>query len=218
VELSRTRDSRVEFWPWYIPHQTRAAALHGKITLFARKPKPEWGDQWVEEKSISLSEEAVGRLRRALEAHAAVAGENEVGTFLLIRGAGDATPAATSDVGEVVRAVIGLLGQSDVLSRLAAEDLSAEIVLGLQGSLRVQELRLAVPELRGHLDSGENDERVYQAWCTRHSWAFDTGSVHCQAPRSDVCFLLAILAQAGRPMRFGRAGGLVAGAAEATIR
>lgn len=48
--------------------------------------------------------------------------------------------------------------------------------MALQGSIRLQELRLAVEQLRELLDGGVADEQPYQEWCTRHSWAF--GNAH----------------------------------------
>ena len=53
-----------------------------------------------------------------------------------------------------------------------AGSLGEEILAALRGTIRLQQLRLAVSQLRELLESGETDERHYQDWCSRHSWAF----------------------------------------------
>lgn len=164
--LHESRNRRIVLRPWYIPHNTQPDGLAVKLLT----QQVETGG-WTDTHELNLSEADVLKLRSALDAHTTVARNGEEGEFLLVRAAG---LAATNDAepAELVRAMLRLLERPDVLGRFTREDLGGQILSALQGSIRLQELRLAVTQLRGLLQSGVVEEKAYQDWCVRHSWAF----------------------------------------------
>jgi Domain of unknown function (DUF4263) len=172
VIVHETRNRRILFRPWYIPHKTRPDEL--AVKLITQVPTASEG--WTQDSELNLDEDAVARLRAAFEAHTEVARAGEEGEFLLIRAGGGLARTSEAAPGELVRAVLQLLGRRDVLDRFAREDLGEQILSALQGSIRLQELRTAVTQLREMLDGGVVEEQPYQEWCTRHSWAF--GNAH----------------------------------------
>jgi hypothetical protein len=171
VVIHKTRDSLIVFRPWYIPHKTTPARLAGKLEKwriekgFRRGMKPE-----IE---LPLDEDATAALLDALQLHVAVASGTGTGEYAVLRlGAGVARDPAA-----LARAFAAVLQDSEVLDRLADEDLAPTLVSGLRASLRIRELRLAVDALRSMLDGGTTDEQSYQRWCEEHSWAFGLGYV-----------------------------------------
>ncbi len=162
---------RIVLRPWYIPHNTQPHGLACKLIV----QRASRLGSWIDDDELNLNEEAVGRLRRALDQHGAVARSGEAGQFLLIRSAG-LTSTRDADPVELVQAVVRLLQRRDVLQRFAQADLDDQIVAALRGSIRLQELRAAISQLRDLLERGVIEERPYQEWCERHSWAF--GNAH----------------------------------------
>ena len=170
VVLHATSRRQILLRPWYIPHKTKEHALACKLL------DQEWrGGFWQDRAEVNLDEEATQQLRRALDQHSAVAASGESGQLLLIRSSG-IVPSNEAEAGELMRAVLRLLGRADVLAQFAHEDLAEEIALALQGSLRLQQLRRAIKQLREMLDLGVVAESEYQQWCQRHAWAF--GNAH----------------------------------------
>lgn len=175
--IHQTTRSQTRFLAWYVEHANSPVGLAGK--LVRRKGLPNVDPSyWSESESFSLSESELAALRRALQEHSIAAGEPGDGELLILRG-GETTSASVAGSREVVRAVVKLLGRPDVLASFAREDLGEEIIAALQVSIRIQELRRAVDQLRQHLNGGDVLESVYQTWCSTHSWAF--GNAHTVA-------------------------------------
>ncbi len=112
VAVHETRNRRILLQPWYIHHNTRPDEL--AIKLISQVPAA--GAGWTQEGELNLDEDAVGRLRAALDAHAEAARAGEEGEFLLIR-AGCLARTSEAAPGELVRAVLQLLGRRDVLDQ-----------------------------------------------------------------------------------------------------
>lgn len=55
--------------------------------------------------------------------------------------------------------------------------MSDELVEAMRGAIRLREMQNAVAQLRTHLDEGVTDERIFQEWCSEHSWAFGNAYV-----------------------------------------
>jgi hypothetical protein len=171
VVLHETKERRIMLRPWYIPHQTQPHGL--AVKLIVQRPR-NFG-LWADDNDIYLNEEAVLRLRSALDEHRAVARSGEDGQFLLIRSAG-LTATGDAEPAELVGAMVRLFRRRDVLEHFAHEHLDVEILAALRSSIRLQELGAAVNQLRELLESGAVEERHYQDWCERHAWAF--GNAH----------------------------------------
>ena len=76
-----------------------------------------------------------------------------------------------------VSALISALEQEDIAAHLKGVKLSDGLTRALRYSVRLGEMKAAMLELRGLLDSGMNDERCYQKWCEEHPWAFGNNFV-----------------------------------------
>jgi hypothetical protein len=171
VVLHKTRDSLLLFRPWYIPHDTQPTRLAGKLEKWRLAKGLRTGVTPAVE--LSLDEEATSALLDALQRHAAVAAGAEAGEYAVLSlGEGVARDPVT-----LAQAFAAVLENTEVLDRLADEELAPTLVSGLRASLRLRELRLAVESLRTMLDGGRTDEQSYQRWCEQHSWAFGLGYV-----------------------------------------
>lgn len=77
----------------------------------------------------------------------------------------------------MAQALTKVLGQREILEHLGNTELSTELLVALRSAIRLSEMRKAVAKLREFLVSGESDERIYQGWCEKHSWAFGNAYV-----------------------------------------
>lgn len=161
--------------PFFVPHSDHTELAVKIVTYIKNAPPLEWSV--VEEKSISMKEEAARRLLAALRDHLKVAGEQEDGSYLLIRVSEGTAQLGNHDPAKVAQALTNVLAQEDVLQHLVDTELSSELVTALRGAIRLKEMRAAVAQLRELLNSGERSEHVYQKWCETHSWAFGNAYV-----------------------------------------
>jgi len=171
VLLKDNNRSRVNFVPFFIPH-TNHTELASKIVTF-KKSKD--GPQPVEDKSVSLSGDETKKLLNALKTHLAVADEGEsAGEFIAIKvdDTGGQADLSNHDPKSVVEALLGVLGQADILEYLKGTALSTEIAEAFRGSIKLKEISTAVNQLKQMLNSGIVSEREYQKWCDEHYWAF----------------------------------------------
>ncbi len=170
VVISETTKSRVVMIPFFVPH-TDHTELAIKIVTYRKAPPPmDWAI--VEEKSVSLKEDASRKLLKAMQSHLAVCEENDNGNYLVIR-----VTEGTADIGKhdpmsVAKALTNVLSQEGVVEHLANTDLCDELLTAFRGAIRLKEMRAAVAMLREHLEQGDNDEQTYQRWCEQHTWAF----------------------------------------------
>ena len=166
-ENSRTR---VVLVPFFIQH-SKSTELKSKIVTYKKAEAPlTWGE--VQEKSVSLNEEATRLLYKALHSHLAVAEENENGDFLLIKIDEGSAEIGAHEPLEVAKALTQVLAQEEILEHLQNTELTAELASAFRGAIRLSEMRSAVMELRLALDREDDSESTYQDWCERHSWAF----------------------------------------------
>jgi hypothetical protein len=175
VIIHETSRSRVSFIPYFIARSDHTE-LAIKLQTYKKAPPPhDW--VFVEEKSLSLKEEAARLLLDALSKHLAVASQNEDGTFLLLRLGEQTTDLGSHDPQDVARALTRVLSREDIAKHLEARELSKELICSLRTSIRLREMQEAVESLRTHLQSGQNVEQIYQDWCQQHSWAFGNAYV-----------------------------------------
>lgn len=170
VLLYESSRSRVTFVPFYVPHSDHTE-LAAKLITYKKQPPPmDWAV--VEEKSLSLHEDAARKLLTSLRTHLAVAEEKEDGSFLLIRVSEGTAQIGAHDPAKVASALTKVLGQEEILKHLQETELTTELAAAFKGAIRLSEMRAAVSELRGSLDEGISRESTYQEWCKKHSWAF----------------------------------------------
>lgn len=142
IILNDTTKRRVVFIPFFIPHSNRTE-LAGKITTYRKRPFPlDWMP--VEEKSLSLSEDATRRLLAGLRTHLAVAKEKEDGDYLLIRVAEGTALIGDHEPAQVAGALTKVLSQPDVVEHLRDTELSSELVGALRGAIKLNEMKAAV--------------------------------------------------------------------------
>jgi hypothetical protein len=175
VVLSESSQRRVVVVPFFIPRTGHTELALKLITYLKQKPPLNWAV--VEEKSLSLGEEAARKLLDTLQAHLKVAESGEDGSYLVIRVSEGTAQLSSHDPAKVAQALTRVLGQPEIVEHLENTELSTELITALRGAIRLGEMRKAVAKLREHLVSGESDERVYQAWCENHSWAFGNAYV-----------------------------------------
>lgn len=171
-ESSRTRVALVPFFV----NRSAGSELAIKIITYRKQPPPmDWME--IEEKSISLKEQASRNLLRALKEHLAIAEQDEDGDYIAIKVTEGVAEVAGIDPSVVAQAVISILDKEDIVQHLTLSEIGTELVTAFRTSIRLQELRSAVAELRQYLDGGVNDEQTYQLWCEKHSWAFGNAYV-----------------------------------------
>jgi sirohydrochlorin ferrochelatase len=175
VVLRESSQRQVVVVPFFIPRTEHTELAIKIISYLKRRPPLSW--TVIEEKSLSLGEEASRKLLAALQTHLKVAEAGEDGSFLVIRVTEGTALLTAHDPAKVAQALTKVLGQPEILAHLQNAELSAELLTALRGAIRLSEMRRAVAQLREYLATGESDEGVYQAWCEKHSWAFGNAYV-----------------------------------------
>lgn len=171
-ESTRTRQVMI---PFYV-RRTSGVEVAVKIQTYRKAPPPmDWNE--VEDKSISLNQPAAQELLRALRQHFAVAQQDEDGNYVVIKVGEEMADIADLDPGVAARTVADLLTRKDLAQHLTSKELGSELISSLRIAMRLQELLVAVAELRNQLDTGVADEKVYQEWCEQHTWAFGNAYV-----------------------------------------
>ncbi len=165
-ENSRTR---VVATPFFIKHSDRSTLKIKLTTLKKAQPPMQWVE--IDEKSISLSEEATSNLLLFLSEQEALT-EACAGKFLSIR-LDDGVPSLGDiDPEFAARALFDALNDKEVASHLHGVELGSELLKALRYSVRLDEMKSAMMELRLHLEGGDVLESIYQKWCESHPWAF----------------------------------------------
>ena len=170
VILSENSKTKVVAMPWYIPHSDRTR-LSLRIQTFRKaNPPREWLE--VEEKSITLSEDATEKLIAELPKFAAVSQQDSAGDYLTIKLADGTAEIGNLDPEAVVAGLLNALSQKGITEHLNGAELGPELAKALRHSVRLTEMKEAMLELRALLDNDQNQERFYQKWCESHPWAF----------------------------------------------
>jgi hypothetical protein len=91
---------------------------------------------------------------------------------LVLRIDGSTTDLSALDPDVISQAIAPLVMDPEILQALAGGLNGAEILRGIQSSLRLAELERATDELRGMLSDSTLREQRYQEWCQRYGWAF----------------------------------------------
>mgnify|MGYP000108181957 CR=1 FL=1 len=175
IILSENSKTRVSAIPFFIPHSDHSELSLKIQTMKKANPPLSWIE--VEEKSITLSEEATQKLAAELPKYCAVAGEDSAGDYVVVRMSDGYTDIANLNPEVAVSALISALEQEDIAAHLKGVELSDGLTRALRYSVRLGEMKAAMLELRNLLDSGMNDERCYQKWCEEHPWAFGNNFV-----------------------------------------
>lgn len=175
IVLSETSKTRVLAIPFFTLHSDHSELVLKIQTM--KKTNPPFGWTEIEDKTITLSEQATRKLAAELPKYYAVAREDSAGDYVVIRMSDGYTDVANLDPDVAVSALITALGQEDIAAHLNGIDLGEGLTKALRYSVRLSEMKMAVAELRNLLDEGVNDEKYYQAWCEEHPWAFGNSFV-----------------------------------------
>ena len=168
--LRETGKSRLVLVPFFIRHSDHTE-LSIKLQVVRKANPPEtWSDH--EEKSISLDAHATEELANALQKMLAVAGEDGVGNYITLPLGKEGVSLEGRDPAEVARALISALSDDTIAQHISGVELGPKIIQALRYSVRLEEMKSAMSELRMYLDGDQNDERVYQKWCEAHPWSF----------------------------------------------
>jgi len=80
--------------------------------------------------------------------------------------------------------LLNILDEKDIVEYLSSKEVSSEIRKSLRIAMKTNEMKEAVQELRSYLESGENKEQIYQAWCENYSWVFGSNYLTSDQIRS----------------------------------
>jgi hypothetical protein len=157
--------------PFYIPHNSRPDELALRIMTFKKQRGSSGSEQLVDEKSVTLDKQALDRLVERVQIHKLIA-ERPGGKYILIR-----APENVPELGDIApdkaaESILAALSHPDIVSHITTHTIDQTLADALRATLRLQEIRRAIGELRSHLDTGVTREGVYQDWCVKHSWAF----------------------------------------------
>ncbi len=170
VTIHETSKTRVVMVPFYIRH-TDHSELCIKLQSYRKADPPNsWAE--VEEKSMSLDAGATSTLSAELVKHLAVTSEGDAGNYLVLRVGSGQVDLDGQDPAEVAKALVGVLGEESIARHLDGVELGPRLAQALRYSVRLEEMKSAMAELRTHLDLGEAEESIYQRWCEGHPWAF----------------------------------------------
>lgn len=175
VILYESSKRRTSFIPFFIPHSNHTELAIKLITYLKKPPPMDWAV--IEEKTISLKEDAARKLLSGLRAHLAVAEEPDDGNYFVIRVDEGTATLGEHDPAKVASALTKVLSQEDILQHIQDTELSTELISAFRGAIRLKEMRSAVTQLRENLDSGKSAESTFQKWCEQHSWAFGNAYV-----------------------------------------
>ena len=168
--LSETSRTKVTAIPFFIQHSDHSELALKIQTARKANPPESWFE--IEDKTISLSSDATRILASELPKLAMVAKEESSGDYIVIKASDGTANLDELDPSEVTDALLTVLGQDSIVSHLQGRNLSSKLVEAIKYSVRLEEMKIAMAELREHLNSGNNLESTYQNWCEKHPWAF----------------------------------------------
>jgi len=174
VVLNENTRTKLHVVGWLIPH-TNHTEFSIKLEGFKKTKASPWEEDPI--KTITLTETSTLKLFKYLQTHLPLAQQSEAGEFILIRAANGTVDLTGHDPQSLVGALTKVLSQAERVKHLASTELTHELTEALRGSIRLNEMRSAVAELRSTLGRGESAEQVYQSWCERHCWAFGNAYV-----------------------------------------
>lgn len=170
VIIHETTKSRITVIPYFIPHSDHTE-LAIKIQTYKKgKPPFEW--MLADDKSISLQENPCRKLISVLTSHLKVSQENDNGQYLLIKVKEGVAEIGQHDPSAIASALTKVLSQGEIVNHLQGSDISEELMTAFRSAIKLKEMNAAVSELRQHIESGNNEESVYQKWCEKHPWSF----------------------------------------------
>lgn len=175
IVLRESSKRRTVVVPFFVPHSDHTELAIKLVTYFKQSPPLSWVA--IEDKSLSLGEDAARRLLTALQTHLKVAESGQDGSYIAIRVSEGTALLGIHDPAKVAQALAKVLSQPEIVEHLERTELSAELITALRGAIRLSEMRAAVATLREHLASGKCEESIYQLWCEKHSWAFGNAYV-----------------------------------------
>lgn len=175
VVLHETSRTRLVLVPFFIPRSEGTDLSIKLITYRKANPPENWFE--IEHKSLSLQETAARQLLKGLQEHLAVAEESSDGNYILIKVSDGTAQIGSHDPKAVAEALTKVLSQAEIVEHLKNTELSDEFIKAFRYTIRLKEIRAAIAQLRVNLDTGIIDERVYQDWCEKHSWAFGNAYV-----------------------------------------
>ena len=170
ITLSESSKTKTQILPWYIKHSDHSELSLKIQTLKKSNPPLTWIE--TEEKSITLSSEATRKLAQELPRLMQVASQEESGDYIVIKAEDGTANLQNLDPESVTSALISVLNQDEVIEHLKGKDLGVKLVEALKYSVRLEEMKSAVAELRENLNGEITKESVYQNWCEKYPWAF----------------------------------------------
>lgn len=170
ILLSESSRSKVLAIPFYIRHSDHTELSIKIQTLRKANPPLSWIE--IEEKSATLKYPAIELLASELPKLIAVSKKDASGDYLVIR-----MEDGTADLGNmnpeaVTKALLTVMSQDGIAEHFRGKEISSKLAQALRYSVRLEEMKTAMAELRINLDDGVVLESVYQKWCESHPWAF----------------------------------------------
>ncbi|BAM48058.1 Shedu anti-phage system protein SduA domain-containing protein [Amphibacillus xylanus] len=175
VVIHQSSRTKVTVVPFYIDRSSGKELSVKILTQTKGKPPMDW--LLVDEKSTSLNAEATLSLYSSLKKFLALSEQEENGEYIILKPANEEHSFGNHGPEEIAQAILGVLNRPEIAKHLVDKELSNELITAFRSSIRLQELRSAVAQLRQYLESGIKDEQKYQQWCEEHPWAFGNSFV-----------------------------------------
>lgn len=175
IVISENTRTKIEAIPYFIDYSGEEK-LTLKINFFTKTPTSR---QWEhnKQKSFSLADSTVPKLKRAIDQFEALVGRPADAQYLLVPLGEESLQIGRTDKAKAVQALLNALSDPQILAHLDLGKLTDEVAQALKGKVRIAEMERATTQLELMLSSDENAEILYQKWFDEHYWVLGNAYV-----------------------------------------
>lgn len=134
--------------------------------------------------SISLGADETKVLVEALPKLLGLSEFSGLGKHMIIPLSGESADFKGNSAKDIVPAILHALSSPELVNSMSDQSTNFNISDALKTGIRVNEMGMALSELKQYLDSGINSEITYQKWCEKHFWVFGNAVVMNEEIRS----------------------------------
>ena len=134
--------------------------------------------------SISLGAAETQVLVEALPKLLGLSELSDLGKHMIIPLSGESADFKGNSAKDVVPAILHALSSPELVSSMRDKTINFDISDALKTGIRVNEMGIALDELKQNLNNNINSEITYQKWCEKHFWVFGNAVVMNEEIRS----------------------------------